>query len=60
MPPSKKVTVPVGDPPNDVATLAVNVRACPYEDGFELEVSAVVVGAWFTACPSAADVLDKK
>lgn len=58
--PSKNVTVPVGDPPKEVATLAVNVSACPYDDGFALEVIAVVVLAWFTVCARTAEVLAKK
>jgi hypothetical protein len=45
-PPSRKVTMPVGagDPP---ATAAVNVTFSPTTDGFDVELSVVVVAnAW--------------
>lgn len=51
-----KVTVPVGTPPDEV-TLAVNVTELPKllkEDG---AVTEVVVGAWFTVCARATEVL---
>jgi hypothetical protein len=41
-------------------TLAVKVTACPYADGFRLELRIVVVGAGFTVCKIAAEVLGKK
>src|SRR5579863_8881735 len=62
VPPSKKVTVPVGVPaPGDWAlTVAVNVTPCPYDDGFTDEVTAVLVPAWPTVWASAPEVLGKK
>jgi hypothetical protein len=47
VPPSRKVTVPVGVPPVDV-TVAVNVTDWPITDGFGEEVTVVVVSALFT------------
>ena len=41
--PSLKVTVPVGVPPVPV-TVAVKLTDCPYTDGFDEEVSVVVLG----------------
>ena len=52
----EKATVPVGESP---VTVAVNVTTCDAEDGFALEVSAVVEAALFTACDSVALVLVK-
>jgi hypothetical protein len=55
-----KVTVPVGVPgPGDV-TVAVNVIACPYMDGFGDEASVVVVEFKFIVSVSTAEVLDRK
>ena len=53
MPPSLKVTVPLGVP----LTVAVKVTDCPTVDGFKLDVTAVVVPTRFTVCVSATDVL---
>lgn len=60
VPPSKKVTPPVGAPPNELPTVAVNVTACPYADGFTLALTAVVVPAVLTVCAKAPDVLPEK
>jgi hypothetical protein len=49
-----KVTVPVGDWP---VTVAVQVTAAPYVEGYRLEPTVVVVLATFTVCVSAVDVL---
>ena len=43
--PSKKVTFPVGVPPDEDWTEAVNVTFCPKTDGFVPETNAVVVEA---------------
>src|SRR4030088_574961 len=61
-PPSWKVTVPVGVPePGGLAvTVAVKVTLCPETDGLTEELSAVVVGSWFTAWVRAAEVLVSK
>src|ERR1051326_7294806 len=45
LPPSKKLTLPLGVAVPLLATVAVNVTEVPYCDGFTLEASAVVVGA---------------
>jgi len=59
VPPSLKVTVPVGTPAaGEVAdTVAVNVTVCPTFDGFGVEVRLVLVFPWFTVCVTVADVL---
>jgi hypothetical protein len=38
-------------------TVAVQVTAAPYVEGFKLELTVVVVLATFTVCASAVDVL---
>lgn len=43
--PSKNLTEPLGEPPDEGNTDAVKVTAWPYEDGLMLEVSDVVVAA---------------
>jgi hypothetical protein len=46
-----KPTVPVGEEPP--FTVAVSVTCCPEVEGFALEATVVVVGAWlllFTIC----------
>jgi hypothetical protein len=62
VPPSLKVTVPVGVPPPGATTLiiAVNVTGCPNVEGFAEETAAVVVFAWLTAWLSTAEVLVMK
>jgi hypothetical protein len=57
--PSLKVTVPVGIPePGALAvTVAVKVTDCPNEEGFALEVRAVVVGSLFTVWVRMVEVL---
>src|SRR4030088_1064598 len=61
-PPSWKVIVPGGVPePGGLAvTVAVKVTLCPETDGLTDELSAVVVGSWFTAWVRAAEVLVSK
>ena len=46
--PSKKVTAPVGTPPAELETPAVNVTTWPNPPGLMLEVTAIVVGATMT------------
>ena len=50
VPPSLNVTVPVGVPvPGPLMlTVAVNVTACPYVDGFTDELTVVAVAILFT------------
>src|SRR5258708_12327178 len=60
VPPSKKVTFPVGVPLDEDWTEAVSVTACPKPDGFVLEATAVVVEACLTVCVSAPEVLPEK
>ena len=50
--PSLNVTVPVGVPLAGAAaaTVAVNVTDWPKTDGFDEDVTAVVLLAWFTTC----------
>jgi hypothetical protein len=43
--PSKNLTEPLGEPPDEGNTDAVKVTAWPYEDGLTLEVIDVVVAA---------------
>jgi hypothetical protein len=43
--PSKNLTEPLGEPPDDGNTDAVKVTAWPYEDGLALELGDVVVAA---------------
>jgi hypothetical protein len=43
LPASLKATVPVGIPPDDEITCAVNVTAWPTNDGLSEELSVVVV-----------------
>jgi hypothetical protein len=56
--PSKKLTVPVGVPAPGATTaiVAVSVLAWPKTDGSGLEVSVVVVDAWFTVWVSTGEV----
>ena len=44
--PFKKVTLPVGVPPDDDETVAVKVTALPDTEGFREEISPVVVVAY--------------
>ena len=55
--PSLNVTDPFGVPPYRAVTVAVSVTDCPYTEGFGEEISAVVVGALFTTCVTAREVL---
>lgn len=59
LPPSRKLTVPLGVPaPGDAAeTVAVNVTDWPKTEGLTDDVTAVVVLSLFTTCDSTADVL---
>ena len=52
LPPSRKVTVPVGVPaPGATAeTVAVKVTDCPKTDGLADDVTVVAVSALFTTC----------
>jgi hypothetical protein len=59
MPPFSKVMVPVGVGPADV-TFAVKVTACPYAEGFALDVNVVVVALRLTVCWMAGEVLPWK
>ena len=52
--PSRNRTIPVALEDDNVA---VNVTGFPPFDGFELDVSEIVVLAVFTVCESAEDVL---
>lgn len=58
--PSKNVTRPVGDPPEEICTFAVNTMICPAVDGLLLDVTIVVVCIEFTICVSADDELPMK
>ena len=58
--PSLKVTVPLGFPPKAGVIVAVKVTVCPLFDGFGVDVSVVVVLAWFTFWLTTADVLGVK
>src|SRR5437660_1214093 len=54
--PSKKVTMPLGFPPNVppgpfTLTVAVKVTDCPNEDGLDEELTTVLVPALLTVCP---------
>jgi hypothetical protein len=44
--PFRKLTFPVGVPPDDDETVAVKVTALPDTEGFTEEVNCVVVGAY--------------
>ena len=59
VPPSMKVTVPVGVPAPGppAATVAVKVTAWPKGDGFAEDRHVVVVAAWFTTGLRALEVL---
>ena len=57
IPPSEKVTTPVGVTPVAEVTAAVNVTGWPKAEGLALLASIVVVAAGFTVCVSAADLL---
>ena len=58
MTPSKNCTVPVG--PEEGLTVAVKVTCCPNVDGFNDDISAVVVVDALTVCVRAEDVLPVK
>jgi hypothetical protein len=51
-PPSKKVTVPVGEPDPGACgvTLAVSVTSCSSDEGEGVAVSDVLVAAFATSC----------
>jgi hypothetical protein len=53
-PPSRNCTVPAAAEGDIVA---VNVTDWPKVDGFEEDAAAIVLGALFTVCATAADVL---
>ena len=55
--PSLKLTVPVTVAAGVAVTVAVNVTCCPEEIVEGLAVTLVLVGALFTVCVKAADVL---
>ena len=54
--PSKNVTVPVGAPDAE-PTLDRKVTLCPKEEGIAEDVTPIVVGALFTTCVNADEVL---
>ena len=56
VPPSLKVTDPVGMPPVPV-TAAVNVTAAPAADGLAEDVRPVVLALWTMICARDDDVL---
>jgi hypothetical protein len=58
--PFLKVTLPVGVPPKDDETVAVNVTGAPDTDGFTDEIKPVVLGDTFTTCDTGAEVLPLK
>ena len=60
VPPSLKVTVPEAFPGTLSFTVAVNVTDAPKVEGFEDEITVVVVDAWFTVCTSGSEVLATK
>src|SRR5450759_2473369 len=62
VPPSKKVTLPVGPgtPEAVVVTAAVSVRACPRTEGLGADTRTVEVGALATVCVRTADVEAEK
>jgi hypothetical protein len=61
VPPSKKVTVPVGVPPNcEGVTVAVKVTVLPKIDGFVSLVTAVSGFALVTVCVMVLDALEVK
>ena len=55
--PSLKVALPVGTPEVEDFTVAVNVTDRPKVDGFFELTTDVEVGALFTVCDTAAEVL---
>lgn len=57
--PLKNVTMPVGVPPAELVTVAVNVTDCPATDGLSDEVMAVAL-ALSTICVSTLEVLAAK
>lgn len=58
--PSMNVTFPVGVPEIAGVTVAVKVTEVPKVDGFNEDVTAVVLPAGFTVCVNTADVLPMK
>ena len=60
LPPSKKVTVPVGVPVPVGVTAAVNVTATVNVDGFNDDVSVVVVVAGVTVSTAGAEVTERR
>src|SRR5439155_1480242 len=62
VPPSLKVTFPVGVPEPGLltVTVAVNFTDCPDSDGWAEELSNVVVPAFFTVSVSVLEVLPLK
>ena len=58
LPPSRKVTVPVGVPEAAGETVAVNVTDCPNTEGFADEVTALVVLAFVTVTVGLPDVVN--
>src|SRR6516164_5934388 len=59
---SRKVTWPVGVPVYCGFTTAVNVRACPTEEGFvpDVKVTTGLLVAWFTICEKGTELLTRK
>jgi hypothetical protein len=57
LPASLNVTLPVGVPPPEDETLAVNVTELPTVDGLALEARDVVVVYELTVCVNAVEVL---
>jgi hypothetical protein len=55
--PSLNVALPVGMPEVEDFTVAVNVTDRPWVEGFFELITDVEVGALFTVCDTAADVL---
>lgn len=60
VPLSRNVTVPVGAPPAEVVTVAVNVTACPPTAGLSDEVSAVDVARGLMVSATAEELLGAK
>ena len=58
--PSKKVTVPVGELPEEICTFAMNVTLCPTVDGLLLEITVVAVWIGFTDCVKTDEALPAK
>ena len=58
--PSRKVTLPVGVPPDGDETVDVKVTYHPESDGFSEEANVAVVVALPTTCQNTFDVLAPK